>query len=386
MKQLQKEQFLNILDKYNSGTASKEDLEFLDAYYEAFRLRADYTEDLAEYKRVELQKSIKSSIGAHISAYKVHKLHRPKAKIKWASVAAAAIVFLAGVWLFSNKNTTSQQSVHKNANQIIRPGGNKAVLTLSNGEKISLTDAHNGTLAKQGGVQIIKTAEGQLTYTRIQDNTDSNSQFNTIETPRGGWYEVRLPDGSKVWLNAASKLTYPSSFHASRYRKVELAGEAYFEIAEDKVKPFIVKAAGQEVQVLGTHFNINSYADEPEVKTTLVEGSVKVKNSNGLSKILKPGEQSALSGNEIEIRTVDPELAIAWKNNLFIFDSNDIRHVMRMIARWYDVDVKFKGPIPDDRFGGSVSRFDNVSEVLKALEATGRVKFNVEDRSIVVSK
>ena len=418
MDQLRKDHFLKILEKYHAGIASKEELEFLDAYYQVFGLRADYTYGLDEGKRLLLKNDLKNSIRVNISVYETGKIKAGKKTVfRWSVSAAAAIIIIAGAGLFYHlqKGNPDQSADHiiKNditpggnkvvpANDIgpggnkvvpandIEPGGNKAVLTLANGKKISLKDVNNGTLAEQADVQITKIADGQLVYTILpvqQQTPDVEDLYNSIETPKGGRYRVRLPDGTNVWLNAASKLTYPSSFTGHQTRRVELSGEAYFEVAKDIAHPFMVKTIKQEVEVLGTHFNISSYEDEPVVKTTLLEGSVKVKGANGIDKVLKPGQQSILTNNDIKVEYINTEQrAVAWKNDQFIFESDDIRYVMRMISRWYNVEVEYVGEIPENKFGGAISRFENVSEVLKSLESTGRVKFKIEGRRILVSK
>ena len=391
MDRFEKEQFLIILEKYNAGNASTEEIEFLNAYYKAFSFRSGYTNNLNEKEKFILKHDLQNSLRENISLLESANWRQTKKVFlrRFLSVAAAVAVFCALGLLFYPKEVIV---VAKNKAMVasdIAPGGNKAVLTLANGQKIILTDANNGTLAKQAGVQITKTADGQLVYTVLDDSrsgSKTNDQFNTIETPKGGQYQVRLPDGSNVWLNAASALTYPSSFASEKPRKVDLRGEAYFEIAKDQLRPFIVKTSTQEVEVLGTHFNINSYTDEPAVKTTLIEGRVKVSAINGKDRILKPGQQSALTGSNMQIANIDPELAVAWKNSQFVFESDDIRYIMRMVSRWYNVEVEYVGSVPDSKFGGAVSRFENVSEVLKSLESTGRVKFKVEGKRIIVTK
>jgi transmembrane sensor len=389
MNQLQKDQFLKIIDKYHAGSASKEEIDFLNAYYQSFGFRTGLTTDIEEQKKILFKNDLKTSITENILSYQKEKIRKGKMKIfKW-SISVAATMVIAGAGLFYNsKGKNSVQLAKENIKNDIAPGGNRAILTLANGQKISLTDASNGKLAEQAGVQITKTADGQLIYTILGNNSKSDTKegLNTIETPRGGQYQVRLPDGSSVWLNAESKITFPSSFETHKNRRIELSGEAYFEVAKDKTRPFIVKTENQEVEALGTGFNINSYTDESAVKTTLLHGSVKVTASNGIDKILKPGQQSSLSHNDLKVDEIDTELAIAWKNNNFIFESDDIRYIMRMIARWYNLEVDYVGAVPDDKFGGAVSKFENVSEVLKSLESTGVVKFRIEGRKIIVSK
>lgn len=391
MDQLGKDHFLKIVEKYHSGNASREELEFLDAYYQVFGLSGGFTDALSEEDRLLLKNELKNSIKKNIAGSQQGKIKPGKRNvIRWTISAAAAIIICIGVGLYYFPEEKISNPIVKRVtkNEII-PGGNKAVLTLANGEKISLTDADNGTLAEQAGIKIVKTTDGQLVFTMLSDkqkDPNGKNQYSTIETPNGGRYQVRLPDGSNVWLNAASKLTFPSSFIEHKSRMVELNGEAYFEIAKDKEHPFIVKTYNQVVEVFGTEFNINSYVDEPDVKTTLLEGSIKVTENKGVDKILKPGQQSTLTSSGLKVENIDIDLAVAWKYNQFIFESDDIQYIMRMVARWYNVDVEYIGPIPKSKFGGAVSRFENVSEVLQSLESTGRVKFKIEGRRILVSK
>ena len=390
MDRLHKDHFKQILEKYLTGTASKEELDFLDAYYQAFGVRDGYLDALEEQGHLLLKNELKTSIQDSILANEENRNLGLSRRIvyRWLTSVAAAVIIIIGIYYFpkgSNPNPIAQQFPKSE----IVPGGNKAILTLPNGKKISLTDVGNGTLAEQAGVKIIKTTDGQLVYTILSDQKQvlfDQDQYNTIETPKGGGYQVRLPDGSNVWLNSASKLTFPSSFSAFKNRMVELNGEAYFDVASDKSHPFIVKTINQEVEVLGTQFNINSYVDEPGVKTTLLEGSIKITKDKGINKILKPGQQSTLISNEFKIEKVDTDQAVAWKRNQFVFENTDIHYIMRMISRWYNVEIEYVGEIPNSRFGGAVSRFEDVSEVLKSLELTGRVKFKIEGRRILVSR
>jgi ferric-dicitrate binding protein FerR (iron transport regulator) len=222
----------------------------------------------------------------------------------------------------------------------------------------------------------------------VYDGTKASNQgslisYNTLSTPRGGQYQLVLPDGSKVWLNASSSIHFPTAF-AGHERNVELTGEAYFEIAKNKQKPFHVNVNGMQVEVLGTHFNVNAYGDEGAIKTSLLEGSVKIKKGN-ISGLLKPGQQGVLKKNstDLEIKNADMNEAIAWKNGLFEFDGADIKSIMREIGRWYDVDVVYAGKVPDRRFEGKISRDAQLSDVLKIL-ALSNVKFSVEGKKIIV--
>ncbi|HEY9197254.1 MAG TPA: FecR domain-containing protein, partial [Mucilaginibacter sp.] len=231
-----------------------------------------------------------------------------------------------------------------------------------------------------------KTADGRIVYNAEDGAGADKAGMNTMTTPRGGQYWVVLPDGSRVLLNAASSLTYPTAFNGNE-RRVELTGEAYFEVAHNPAKPFRVSSSGQMVEVLGTHFNINAYQDEAAVKTTLLEGRVKVRAADkNKVRFLQPGQQSVVNAQTFEVNTVETDEAVAWKDGQFVFEGDNIQHIMRMISRWYDVEISYAGTPPDDNFGGNVSRFSNVSEVLKALQLTGKVRFQIEGRKITVSK
>jgi transmembrane sensor len=272
----------------------------------------------------------------------------------------------------------------------IEPGDNKAILTLGDGTKIILDDAQNGVLANQGGNSILKAAEGELIYafsneinTKLPDVTSDDIIFNTIETPKGGKFQIRLPDGSKVWLNAASSIRFATKFAGSK-RQVELHGEAYFEVAHDESKIFEVNTRNQTVQVFGTHFNINAYEDEPSVNTTLLEGSVRISDiRTNISQMLKPGEQSKLTERIEVINVKNTAEAVAWKEGYFQFHEADIKTVMRQIERWYDVSIIYEGDMPNYRFGGEIERSLSLIQVLKVLEKT-KVHFRLEGREVIV--
>jgi transmembrane sensor len=301
---------------------------------------------------------------------------------QYLSIAAMFFVLLgAGFYFYNFKEMKSNSRFTKD----IMPGKNSATLILSNGKRIVLSDASNGELANEGGVSISKTSTGALIY-KIKSSGGTTKLMNTLSTTNGETYQVVLPDNSKVWLNAASSIKYPSNFESLKERKIELTGEAYFEVSKDKQHPFIVKTMGQEVAVRGTHFNVNAYEDDGNTRTVLLEGSVVVSSGTGSigSTVLKPGQQSILNGKVIRVEHADVELAVAWKNNKFMFEGEKIENIMKMIARWYNVEVVYQGSVPDDLFGGSVSRFDKVSKVLNVLELTGNVHFKIEGRRITV--
>lgn len=315
-----------------------------------------------------------------------------------AVAAVMLMVFSLGLYWYIKPSPEQVVKVQSPKMDIV-PGGNKAVLILADGSSLVLDTAINGVLAKQGNTNIKKTSEGLLEYdVNNLGGVSRNIALNTIITPRGGEYRLILPDGTKVWLNAASSLKFPAAFNGSE-RKVELEGEAYFEVAtkfksdgrRERV-PFIVKTAGQEVAVLGTHFNVKAYSDEAETKTTLLEGSVRItaiarngKQSNTNSLLLSPGQQSLLSAsnNMLSARQVDLEQVVAWKNGYFKFYREDIRSIMLQISRWYDVDVEYRGQIPAEEFGGKISRAESIQGVIQILKLS-KVKCRIEGKKIII--
>lgn len=305
-----------------------------------------------------------------------------------AIAAAAAVVLMVlsfgGYFYFQNKSVETENRLAVNTHDV-DPGGNKATLTLADGSTISLTDANNGELAKQSGVKISKSKNGELVYSVVASDATPLA-FNTISTPKGGIYQVNLPDGTKVWLNAASSIKFPTTFAQLSQRKVELEGEAYFEVAKNKKVPFVVSTSGQQVQVLGTHFNISSYSDEGELKTTLLEGSVKVVAANTI--VLKPGQQSNLKRNgsgDLKVSTANIAQVMAWKNGFFHFEKENLHEVMRQLSRWYDIEVIYEVDRHDDEFMGDIPRGIKLSEALKILSFEG-TQFRIEGRKLIVKK
>lgn len=303
----------------------------------------------------------------------------------WRRVAAiaATLVFAAGLYLFKSKNNLAHQDANLNAVKIV-PGGDKAYLTVDSGKPISLTDAKEGVILQQDSVSITKTAAGKLVYQK-RGAVGVAEHLNTITTPVGGKWQVQLPDGTEIWLNAASSISYPSSFKGHQTRLVKLTGEAYFEVAKDKAHPFIVETMSQKVKVLGTHFNIKSYSDDESTKTTLTEGNVGVE-ANGRRALLKPGEQSVLSEKQLSVHLVDTESELAWKNGDFSFRGEAIKEIMRNISRWYNIEVQYRGPVTDEEFQGRISRQKSIKEVLEILELTNAVHFKIEGRTVIVMK
>jgi ferric-dicitrate binding protein FerR (iron transport regulator) len=282
---------------------------------------------------------------------------------------------------FRNKDAGAPGTAGQMRAGDVAPGSYGAVLTLSDGARIVLDSAGNGHIATQGGSQVLMQ-NGAIVYEKAP--AAPAVVYNTMTTPRGRQFRVVLPDGSGVWLNAASTLRYPTAFTGDQ-RAVELSGEAYFEIAKDERKPFVVSARGMRVQVLGTAFNLMAYPDETAVNTTLVTGAVRVVTDKS-SLVLNPDQQACLQDSAGGFTVSKPNLkeVLAWKEGRFRFDGAKITAIMRQIARWYDVDIEYRGEIPSNEFIGSISRAEYAREILGALERTGNVHFSLEGRKIIV--
>ncbi|MGN7721711.1 FecR family protein [Chitinophaga sp. 22620] len=303
------------------------------------------------------------------------------ARIRTLRLAAAAVILVVALgWWLVKPSPSAPPAPSIAVNELDRsPGGNRAVLTLGNGQRIVLDSAANGTLFSQGGIQAVKLDSGALAYN--MGGTGAEIQMHTLSTPVGGQFRITLSDGTAIWLNAASTLKFPSSFTGGE-RAVEITGEAYFEVAKNKAMPFKVMFNGSSVEVLGTHFNIMAYPDEARSKVTLLEGSVAVSNPSG-RQLLRPGMQ-ALVGSSITTGPANVEEAVAWKNGLFIFDNEDIHSIMRKLARWYDVKPEYADAMQGVTFSGTVSRYSNVSGVLEMLEMTESVRFELQGGAIKV--
>lgn len=398
-----KEYLLQLYPKLLSDQISEQELEWLTQYFNGgdskvliglirseLNLDAELSETAPGEKRIS-EEGYTTLVARLEGFYEDKEATRPLITKLWPRIAAAAVVLMvAGAGLFfylnSRKSDLNVGSVYAND---IAPGKVGATLTLANGKKIRLADAANGEIAKEAGISVTKAADGQLVY-QIEENTDEPSKINTLSTAKGETYILTLPDKSKVWLNAASSLTYTASLNERGKRVVRLSGEGYFEITKDKAHPFIVQTDNQEVEVLGTHFNVNSYKDETAVATTLIEGSVRVTSSlpqAKRSKILKPGEQALNIGNSIKVVEANIENVIDWKDGDFFLNRVNFKTAMRKIARWYDVEVIYDASVPDDiKSGGWISRDNNLSAVLKSIALTGQVKFRIEGKKLYVSK
>lgn len=316
---------------------------------------------------------------------------RPLWLFKLAAASVALFLMYAGYrWYNRVPPVKAVAALHSVYGDDAAAGGNKASLTLADGQTYDLNTITEGNLSVQPGTTIDKS-KGEVIYGKNGENGDAVA-YNVLRTPLGGQYKIVLPDGSRAWLNAGSSLKYPTAFKGNK-RDVEMTGEVYFEIEPDKARPFMVrvvdkniKGKDMEITVLGTHFNISSYGDEPAMQTTLLEGSVRVEK-DAVIKVLSPGQQARVltgeAGRDIAVKTVDTESVVAWKEGRFEFNGN-IREIMRQISRWYDLDVKYEGNVERKSFAGTISRKNNVSEVLKMLEMTGGIQFRIDDRKITV--
>jgi transmembrane sensor len=377
-----------LLEKYRTGNCTDAEKAIVETWYLKFEQEEGNL--LSDTQISDATDRIWNSMPIHETA-----VLPVRKRNLWPAIGTAAAVILLGslaLYLFNpsllSPSKEQLAKVNPAAQALILPGGNKAVLTLADGKQITLDEAGNGKLAEQSGITITKTKDGQLVYTVSPSAAAAKgAAMNMIATPKGGQYQVNLPDGTKVWLNAASSLRYPTAFTAG-VRQVSLTGEAYFEVAKVRPEmPFKVLTTTQTVEVLGTHFNVNSYTDEPAIKTTLLEGAVKVISPSAAVKelILKPGQQSVLRGDRLNVADVNEEEVIAWKNGMFRFRDADLQTVMRSVARWYDVQVNYEGTLPARQFSGEIHRNVNLSEVLDILSFF-KVHFRVDGKTITVTK
>ena len=305
---------------------------------------------------------------------------------RYAAIAAAVLVVVSGVWLLNRKKENSIVVNNTASHQLasnVAPGRDGAILTLAGGKKIVLDSTGNGTITTQGNAKLVKLGTGKLAYNIESRNTSNEIIYNELSTPRGRKFQLTLPDGSNVWLNAASSIRFPASF-TGKERKVSVTGEAYFEVTKNASMPFVVSVNNTTlVRVLGTHFNIMAYPDENNITTTLLEGSVKVVKEN-VTALIVSGQQARVDGPDIKvIKDADTELAMAWKNGFISFRHADLQSLMRQVERWYDIDVVYQGNIPPRSFSGDVSRSADLSKMLRILEASN-IHVSVDGKKLIV--
>lgn len=318
----------------------------------------------------------------------------PVRKAAWfkmvPAAAAALVITTVGAIVYFGIRSKEKAEVKTETVAVVSdkaPGKDGAILRLANGEEIVLDDAVNGDLAIQGNTKITKQG-GLLAYNNSEKSTEI--LYNTLSTPRGRQFRLALPDGSHAWLNAASSIKFPTSF--AKDREITVSGEVYLEVKKDAAKPFRVLTNGARIEVIGTHFNVNAYKDESTVKTTLVEGKVRIVNSkasahNMQSVVITPGQQAQVKESGIQvIKKADINSALAWKNGLIVFNSADIKEVLRQISRWYDVDIEYRSEIKVPEFFGEIPRTVNLSDVLKIIELNSKLRFSVTGNKVTVTQ
>lgn len=376
---MDKKEVLDLIRRYNDGSCTEQEQELLEIWYLSQELAP-----AGELAEPDLEQDLQEVFSS---------LPKPAKKIKmWYRLSAAAVALLivgAGLLFIRKQVGGRNQEIFVRSD--IKPGGQRATITLENGENIDLEQARQGLLSRKAGLIINKTATGQVVCKLDPDAKEKTSSM-TITTPKGGIYTLELPDGTRIWLNAASSLKYLPVKGGSPERRVTLRGEAYFEVAKDKAHPFFVETAHQEVKVLGTHFNISAYDEDPSTRTTLLEGSVLVHGPvQGLKSvdnqaILVPGQQASLTPKDLKIGTADFKETLAWKNGYFIFNEETLGSIMQKVSRWYNIDVVFKDDLEKTSFIGVISRSKNLASVLQLLQETGNVHFKMEGRSVIVMK
>lgn len=372
-----------LLHRYHTGNVSQSEKELVELWYSQLIETGEWQWD--ESEKDEVEKMLESRILEKIRLQnkKPRTIYLLSRKYWWAAASIVLVLGFSTYFLVFNKTLKpSSIVITTEPNDVSAPQSNKAMVTLSNGQKVFLDSISNGALAVQGNVKLVKLASGEIVY-QSSGELSGKIQYNTLENPRGSKViNMVLADGSKVWLNAGSSLNYPVAFVGSE-RKVSVSGEAYFEVAHDASKPFVVHNGSMDVRVLGTHFNVNAFEDDDNnIKVTLLEGSVKISNgsSNGL---LEPGQQALVSKEMKILNDVDLNKVMAWKNGYFQFDKASLQSVLKQVSRWYDIEVIYEGKNQPREFVGEIERDLSLSEVLKILEIN-KVNFTLEGKKLIV--
>lgn len=376
------EKYQQLASKWLDKTINEEELRVFNAWYESDPDGSIEIPESFAQTEVQLEERMLKRIN--------DRIHQTSTYSLWRRISiAASVLLLLGIILYLSMYTGTERyqsplTIHQDT---ISPGKNGATLTLANGQQVKLSDIAAGAIQMEDGTHLSKTADGQLLY---DEGSSANSLAvqHTLSTAKGEMYMMTLQDGTKVWLNAASALTFSPTFNVQNAREVTLTGEAYFEVAKDKKRPFIVTTKYQKVTVLGTHFNISSYEDEPEIKTTLIEGSVQVSNlSSQTSVVLKPCQQTIVHGDNTQVQQADVGEILAWKNGDFVFGKDDFEESMRKIERWYDIEFVYKeSDVKNIKLDGWISRDSRLADVLRKIELAGNIKFEIKGRRILLMK
>lgn len=385
---MEKKLFIRLVKKYLAGKATASETALLEAYYD--RLGEKKRTILSAEQEAELEERLLEGVLRRMDASTSGQIRRvsPLYRRTWFRAAAAVLLLAAATVVFWSLYGNGRQIPQAGADEGIQtldsredlaPGGNKALLTLADGSVISLDEAEKGIVRKTRNADVLKLVDGQLQYRQLKGNPQHQVVYNTLSTPEGGQYQLILSDGTKVWLNAASSIRYPTAFIGNE-RKVEISGEVYFEVEKVAGKTFKVIAPSPggpaAIEVLGTHFNVKAYENESPVKATLLEGSVRLSKGSE-NTLLKPGQQAQVGDSAIRVVDgVDIEAAIAWKDGMFQFSDTDLLTILKQLERWYGADVHYED-VPKLHFSGTISRDVYLSQVLKMLEITGNIRFEI---------
>jgi len=379
---MSREEYRLLYEKYLKGLCDEKEKEALFNYEDGFY----WPDDLEMPIFISDQEVKNNTYQQIIHTIGLAKKRKKPVLIKW--VAAVIFLLISGVsfwWYTIRHQTNPTYELTHRLSAFPDSLDKQPILRLANGKTIPLNGEKKGILTTSSQIAIRKVAEGKIQYEVVSTASAKNPGNNTIIIPRGEQYQLVLPDGTKVWLNAASSLTFPE-FFAGKERTVTLDGEAYFEVAKHTSMPFYVKAKGTTIEVLGTHFNVSAYSDDQQVKTSLMEGAVKLSNEKA-STILKPGQQGIFSTNSaIRIETVNLGDVSAWMKGYFIFNDEPIANIMKQVNRWYDVDIQYEGDVQQVKYGGMISRYDDVRQFLRVLEMTSTIHYNMEGRHITLKK
>ena len=371
-----------LIKKYINNSASKSEEDELLEWYRAKAYKdSKFPMDKQEVYGAMLEKINDAMKTKHRFNYKT-----------WAVAASVVMITGFGVAIYKAgiKSETPKEARVQNK---IQPGGNRAILTLANGKKISLVNTANGRIAIQGGVEVTKSVSSQLIYSSQSSDLKRESSaskgeeiaYNTIEIPAGGQYQVILPDHSKVWLNSLSQLKFPVSFKNLKERRVELTGEGYFEVVHNEKQPFRVSACNTLTEDIGTTFNIKAYKDDPDLKLTLITGAASITAGGGYA-VLKPGKQ-AMYNKDLTVSSVNFEDEIAWKNGYFRFSDENLENIMKSLARWYNIKYIFQDKsLKNETYAAVTDRFANITPLLNLMEKTGNAEFKIIGNTVMISK
>ncbi|PWG81965.1 FecR family protein [Pararcticibacter amylolyticus] len=370
---MNREQFRDLAKRIRLGEASQEEILLYNAWFNSFQRETGLYEDLSNENKDLLLTSINKQI-------------RRKSGHGWQGrrwLVAASLLMICSAGLFFYKNYRQHNISVRYANDV-PAARSSATLTLAGGRKLILSDLPKGSAYTSGGIKVSKTGNGQFKYEISDVEGIPPGQTHLLSTAKGESVMISLADGSKVWLNAGSSLEFPASFKSLPSRKIAISGEAYFEVAKDARHPFIVLTPQQEIKVLGTHFNVRSYQGEQE-SATLIEGSVAV-TCNNSCQVLRPGQRAVPTHGGLKVLDADTSLAVAWKNSMIMFEREPIRNIMNVLGRWYNVNVKYSGEPVTETYTGSIPSSESLSEVLKMLEKSGGVEFEIKGKTITVKE